>query len=211
MAEQNKETIRAFAAVRVPSQVMEELNAARDRTADLLPEDIYAKFRPETAGFHITLRFLGDVTVDQAEALEISDSVTRTSMKMLERPLSLALGGLGMFPEEGPPAILKCGVLGDLPALRSLQAEIGQRADEAGVPPAQFPFNPHITLGRFGELTDAEGEAARRAVRRALDPSRVAWTAATVSILKSVRLPGGYGVLYGEFQFPRPPEAPRFA
>ena len=211
MAEQNEETIRAFAAIRVSSQVTEELKATRDRIADLLPEDIYAKFRPETAGFHITLRFLGDVTLDQVKALGIRDPVTDLSSKRLEQPCNLALGRLGMFQEEGPPMILKCGVLGDVPALRSLQAEIDQRADEAGVLPAQFPFNPHITLGRFRDLNDAEGEAARRAMRRALDPGSVAWTANTVSVLKSVRLSGGYGVIYSEFQFPRPPQAPRFA
>ena len=211
MAEQNEDTIRAFVAVRVSRQVMEELNTTRDRMADLLPEDIYAKFRPETAGFHITLRFLGDVTLDQAKALGIRDPVTDLSSQRLEQPFNLALGRLGMFPEEGPPTILNCAVQGDVPALRTLQAGIGQRADEAGFPPAQFPFNPHITLGRFRDLTDAEGEAARRAVRGALDPGSVAWTANTVSVLKSVRLSGGYGVLYSEFQFPRPPQAPRFA
>ena len=211
MAEQNEETIRAFVAIRVSSQVTEELNTMRDRMADLLPEAIYAKFRPETAGFHITLRFLGDVTLDQVKALGIRDPVTDLSSKRLEQSCNLALGRLGMFPEEGPPTILNCAVQGDVPALRTLQAGIGQRADEAGFPPAQFPFNPHITLGRFRDLTDAEGEAVRRAVRGALDPGSVAWTANTVSVLKSVRLSGGYGVIYSEFQFPRPPQAPRFA
>ena len=206
MAESNH-TIRAFIAVRVDRNAAEELKATGDRMADLLPPDIYAKFRPEAGGYHVTLRFIGDVLVDEAWALGIRDPVTGASVEMLDRPFNLSLGGVGCFPaeDEGPPAVLFCKVLGDIPALKDLQAKFENLVKDAGFPPAQYPFNPHITLGRFRDLTEAEGKAARRAVRGSLAPARSPWTVKAVSLLKSVRMMDG-GVIYSETYIPAPPE-----
>ena len=195
---ESNDTIRGFVAVRVNWKVEEELDAARGRMVGVLPPDICAKFRPETGGYHVTLRFIGDMTLIQARSLGIRDPVSGVSMKMLERPFGLNLGGLGCFPSEdqGPPTVLFCEIIGNVAELKELQAWVEQQVSAAGFPPADFSFHPHITLGRFRDLTEKEGQVARRKIRReALAPASTPWTVQAVALLKSVRWPEG-GVTY---------------
>ena len=52
------------------------------RSSPSTPKEILPKWRRETAGFHITLRFVGDVTLDQAKALGIHNPISRTSINL---------------------------------------------------------------------------------------------------------------------------------
>jgi 2'-5' RNA ligase len=108
--------------------------------------------RPE--GVHVTLRFLGEVAERRLPEL----SAAWRAAAAAGRPAELTATGLGTFPPRGRPRVLWVGLHdgsgGNLAALAGL---LEQAAREAGFPPEERPFAPHLTLARAGA-----GEAPRR-------------------------------------------------
>lgn len=93
--------------------------------------------------FHFTLRFIGPA--DNVPALE---SACRGAARNVD-PFELELRGLGVFPTEGPPQILWAGAGAGGETLIRLAADLESRLAQAGFPPPEHPFRPHLTLARF--------------------------------------------------------------
>lgn len=93
------------------------------------------------AQLHVTLRFLGDASAAQVEALS---AVLQEDLP----PLRLALRGLGQFPPRGAPRVLWAGLDGDLAALAELAHRCERAAVAAGAAAEPRPFHPHVTIGR---------------------------------------------------------------
>lgn len=94
---------------------------------------------------HLTLKFLGEIPEDKAEAVG-------TLLKELvgtHRPFPLKLRGTGTFPSGGGmnARVLWAGVVED-PALMELQAALESEFEKAGFSREDRPFHPHLTLGR---------------------------------------------------------------
>ena len=97
---------------------------------------------------HITIRFIGHVEESKADAV-------RT---MLTEPLGerfdLTIAGVGAFPPTGAPRVIWAGLTAGRPRFMALEKLVNGRLAEAGVPPEERPFNPHLTLAR---VRDAAG------------------------------------------------------
>jgi len=93
---------------------------------------------------HLTLRFLGDADDNQFAALKAALAPIRFA------PFPLTLCGLGRFPPGRHPHVLWVGMESSLP-LAHLQQQVERAAIEAGFPPEERPFSPHITLARLKE------------------------------------------------------------
>lgn len=61
--------VRAFIAIPVPPHAREVLDVVAKRFSSELPDAVRELWKPEQAGFHITLRFLGDSTPKQLKTL----------------------------------------------------------------------------------------------------------------------------------------------
>jgi len=123
--------------------------------------------RPE--GWHVTLRFLGEVA---AEAVAAAAPAWERAASMAE-PFSVRLAGLGCFPPRGAPRILWAGVEetgggGELARL-AREVELAARGLGLGAEPDR-PFRAHVTLGRArpgarparpGEIGLVDGVAGR--------------------------------------------------
>lgn len=136
--------------------------------------------RPET--LHLTLRFFGDI---EAECLEKA-AKTVLSVDALGSPFELPLQGLGAFPSPARPRVLWLGFAPST-ELQRLHARLETLLEEAGIPPEQRPFSPHLTLGRArGRLPDIAPHLQRvsRTVTGGLPVERVV-------IYRSRLLPGG--------------------
>ncbi len=93
---------------------------------------------------HITLKFLGEI--DPAVLPRLAALLREAASS--EHPFALRLCGLGGFPNLRNPRVLWCGLAGDTPLLESLQRKVERACLDAGFPPEERPFQPHLTLGR---------------------------------------------------------------
>lgn len=93
---------------------------------------------------HVTLRFLGAIPGAQLSA--VYQACRRGSGDT--PPLHLAISGVGVFPNWRRPSVLWAGIAGDIPALQQLAARLDTELVAAGFPPADKPFQPHITFAR---------------------------------------------------------------
>lgn len=152
--------IRAFVAVeltedvrraiaQVQAQVKAELSRELRRTA---PDARLQWVRPQSS--HLTLKFLGDIREDQVD--EIAQTLAQVAAR---RPaFSLAIAGLGVFPDARAPRVLWVGLNGAEPVI-GLARAVDQALAELSFAPEARPFNPHLTLARIKERAREIGSA----------------------------------------------------
>ena len=137
---------------------------------------------------HLTLRFLGEVTPEQASAY--ADGL-RPLVSALA-PLELVAGGLGAFPSLRRPSVLWAGVRAVSGDLSAVQGAAEACAVAIGLPPEAKLFHPHLTLGRVRDphglapLLDAFAELAAAA-----PGFGGAFSAPAVALFQSELNPGG--------------------
>lgn len=172
---------RCFLAIPLPGGVRAVLAewAARARRAGVSG----AWVRPEN--YHVTVRFLGDLTGEQAAAL---DAYLPGALSG-RGPLRLRVAGADAFPNAGRPRVLWAGVsasAGDLGAVFAA-GEAGARA--IGLPPDHRPPHPHVTLLRLRRPAPANVIGPLLEAGAALETD--AFDAGTVALWRSTRRPGG--------------------
>jgi 2'-5' RNA ligase len=97
----------------------------------------------DSAMYHLTLKFLGEVR--QEAVSEIQAVVDRVAGST--RPFDLDLSGFGAFPTIRRPRIIWLGV-DPSPALRCLKQDLEWALSDLGFERETRAFHPHITLGR---------------------------------------------------------------
>jgi len=136
------EGVRAFVALELPGRVREAIGELQ---AQLRPRlGSIRLVRPE--GAHLTLRFLGEASPQQVEALRAP--LARAAARCPSCEVRVA--GLGTFPERGSPRVLWLG-LAPPDTVLALQAACERAAVAAGFAPEERAFRPHLTLGRWRE------------------------------------------------------------
>lgn len=135
-------SVRAFVALELPARVREAIG---DLQAQLRPRLGSARLvRPE--GAHLTLRFLGQTTPAQVEALREPLACAAAACPAGD----VRVAGLGTFPERGSPRVLWLGL--EVPEeVLALQAACERAAVAAGFAREDRPWMPHLTLGRWRE------------------------------------------------------------
>ena len=128
--------------------------------------------------YHITLRYLGDITSDEVGTMEriVRETAQRTS------PFKLTLKDMKIF-QDNKRSILVIRVMpyGKSETLWTTQGEIERRLNKVGLSPPDFDFNPHITIAkisRTGENTDH----IRRVTSIPISNPPV-WTTSTIQLL----------------------------
>lgn len=148
---------RLFAAIEIPPEVRDRVAAVRDRLRDA---GWRAKWvTPE--GTHLTLKFYGNVPVDDIPALR---AALRPAVATA-RPFTIEAAGAGAFPNPRRPRVLWLGVAGDVRRLGALQRSVEQASAAQGYPPEERAFHPHLTVARvrpedLGSLRDLERRLA---------------------------------------------------
>lgn len=184
--------MRTFIAIEIPEELRTGLSSVRAGLSALLAERQMASVLRWNSRekYHLTLRFLGDTTTSQRDAIEeLLGDVARACP-----PFSLGLDGLGAFPNWRKMRVLWTGVTGDLPALLSLQARIESGVQSCGFVAERRGFHPHATLAY------ASKEANNRLIREAgellsaqtkLAQSLGQWTISELLLMRSDLRPEG--------------------
>ncbi len=105
-------------------------------------------------GYHITLKFLGEVSSERMAELALL--MAKTPLRTA--PFELRFTELGAFRKSGGD-VLWLGVTLP-PQLLALQKEIEALAGAAGFEPESRSYTPHLTLGRGVRYTEGFEEAA---------------------------------------------------
>ena len=101
--------------------------------------------RPEK--LHLTLKFLGDTSDEQLEAL-------RGSVRSIARetePFELTVRGTGLFPNLREPRVLWLGVEDEKHCLTKIFQMIDFECSKIGFAPEKRKFKPHLTIARLKE------------------------------------------------------------
>jgi 2'-5' RNA ligase len=166
-------TIRTFLAINlsVPTirAVTEAQGLLRQSVGKLLKVAWVAP-----ANLHLTLKFLGQVEAEAAEA--VGDVLARGLAA--HKPFEVKAVGAGAFPDAERPRVLWVGLVDESGALQALQADVEKWMEGLGFARETRPFAPHLTLGRV-----KEGHAP---VAAALQPYRD--TAFGTSMIRDVTL-----------------------
>jgi 2'-5' RNA ligase len=140
--------MRLFTAIELGDAVATRAGALvgelRARAAAMAPAAKITWVPAERA--HLTLRFIGEV--DEARAARVIHAL-RDPLRAA--PFVVRWGAAGAFPPKGAPRVLWIGVESGGAALEAVEAEVSGRLRAVGIPPADRPYRPHLTLARVRE------------------------------------------------------------
>ena len=169
--------MRCFIAVDLSDEVRSTLDSTQGRLRARAPK---ADLRwVDSAGMHLTLQFLGEVSDGLLADVRRALATAATSVS----PLELACRGLGAFPGLTRPRVVWAGIRGAVDDLGRLAAACQRACEPLGFVPEKRPFRGHVTLARvrsprgFGPLA--------RAIESAADDDFGAWTATEVVLYRS--------------------------
>jgi RNA 2',3'-cyclic 3'-phosphodiesterase len=137
--------VRVFIAVPLPADLKAKLVALQQEFRRLPLEAAWVR----EAGFHITLKFLGEVN----SSLIAPIVACMTTATQHYHPFSLTVSGVGVFPHESSPRVLWVGVRDMTGLLRQVQQTLGAHLTQLGYPPEDRPFSPHLTLARVKRIS----------------------------------------------------------
>jgi 2'-5' RNA ligase len=179
--------VRLFVAINLPADVR---RAIVDVTLPMRQAAPRLSWVTEER-LHLTVEVLGDQPEDAV--VPLGAALAREAAR--HAPVTLALRGLGAFPNLRAPRIVWLGVAPD-PKLELLQHDLARACGELGYERDARAFRPHITLGRARTPLRAAAARALATAARA-----VTWSATvearSVDIMESRLLPSGarYGVV----------------
>ena len=138
--------IRAFIAVNLTPDIQRRLD---DVIASYKRKLDHASVRWVPANnIHLTLKFLGDVSVANLDLLK---KLLYAEIAVC-RPFEISVGGSGAFPTIHRPRVIWVGV--EAPQeLTVVQSSVEAMTARLGYAPEERPFSPHLTLGRVSRNT----------------------------------------------------------
>jgi 2'-5' RNA ligase len=141
--------LREFIAISLTPEIHHNLEQVLSIMKQRLPKSPI-RWVP-VQNIHLTLKFLGDVSLSQQELLTnmLKSEVHR------HKSFELSFGELGVFPSLSRPRVIWVG--SEAPAeLFSLQKGIEAEMAKLGYSPEERPFSPHLTLGRMQRNVSAQ-------------------------------------------------------
>jgi len=144
-------TIRSFIALNLTADIHRQLD---DIILSLKQQTTIVRWVP-SQNIHLTLKFLGDVSLANIETLQrvLAGEAARHA------PFTFTVGGFGAFPNTRWPRVLWVGVQAPA-ALNTAQHGIEAETQRLGYTGEERPFSPHLTLGRVSN--NASPQEARR-------------------------------------------------
>lgn len=136
--------------------------------------------RVHIANWHITVRFLGEVSDTQSDTLlgSLADTLMVKSGRVW-------LDGMGAFPKLSKASVAFCSVDDPEGVLTVLAAVCDEAAVDVGLEPEDRPFVPHLTLSRLRPPMDL------RRVIGGMEFHRVPLDVTAVTLMRTRSIRGG--------------------
>ena len=147
-----KQTVRTFIAVeiderarRAAAKLIEKLGAAAADVKWVEPHNL-----------HLTLKFLGDVALD--ETARICQVVQKAAAEV--EPFELAIAGAGAFPKPARPRTVWIGSNDTQDSMAVLHKKLENRLQKLGFRKDSRRFQAHLTIGRVKRAGPGMAELA---------------------------------------------------
>ncbi len=172
-----RETLRLFLAIPIPEAVKLELTRLQEELRPLLPPQAVRWAKPEQ--FHLTLKFLGNVLVENVETLsKVAREVCSATL-----PLRLCAEGTGGFPNDISPRVFWIGIKSDDGRLHPFQQQLEAAVERFAEKQEAKNFAAHVTLARLERLRP---DAVEKFMMQARTDKRFGkWTATEVELIES--------------------------
>jgi 2'-5' RNA ligase len=96
----------------------------------------------ETENIHVTIRFLGNITLTMVERIH-------QEMKTVQFiPFEIQIKGVGAFPNPNYPRVVWAGITAGSTELGSVFDQLEPRLQQLGFKPEEKGFNAHLTIAR---------------------------------------------------------------
>jgi 2'-5' RNA ligase len=180
------EFLRTFIAFETPAAIRDALRNIQSR---LKEADTDVKWEAWDK-FHVTVTFLGDVSLSTIEIL-----LQRLGKIVAEHSVfDVVYRSIGCFPDKKHPRVLWIGCENTDGKLITLKAAIDKELRSSGIEIERRPFTPHVTLGRV--TSERELPHLLSILENLTFEPRVA-TIGEITMMKSVLHPQGanYSIL----------------
>ena len=134
---------RVFCAVELPAEIRAQLQDHIEQLRGQAPDAAASWSRVEN--IHLTLKFFGNVAVDQVATVSAAASQAVKEFSTFE----IEVGGTGVFPRRSRPQVLWIGVTDPSGRLLSLQEQFENECAAAGFPKEDRAYRPHLTIARI--------------------------------------------------------------
>lgn len=131
--------VRAFLAFEIENEEVKKNMAEAQRLAAQTGADLKLV---ELDNIHMTIRFLGDVTLNMA------DKVFEEMKKVQFTPFNVHISGVGVFPSLSYPRVVWAGISDGADQLRNVFSQLEPRLQGLGFTPDPKGFSPHLTIAR---------------------------------------------------------------
>jgi len=135
------EQVRSFIAIELPEELKAGLSQLQAQLKTGKPPAV-KWVNPYST--HLTLKFLGNITVDKIGEITKAMEVAAQGIP----PFHLEVKGLGVFPNLRRVQVAWVGINGEIERLSQLQQRIESNLVPLGFAAESRPFTPHLTLAR---------------------------------------------------------------
>jgi 2'-5' RNA ligase len=181
---ENMSLLRTFIAVDIPPVIQQAIQY----NVDNLRKSIGGSVRWVLVhNIHLTLKFLGDVSLTNVELLTQMLRAEADSCPSFD----LSIGGFGSFPNSKRPRVLFIGIQSPV-ELEALQRGIESATVKLGYESDSRSFSPHLTIGR---VKDHISPSDQQRIRETLEETKIDSLGIarvdSVHLYKSELKPGG--------------------
>jgi 2'-5' RNA ligase len=140
--------IRCFVAVEIPEPIQALLQPVQTHLQSQIHK---GTSWTKPGNFHLTLKFLGDL---HSEAIhDVSAALQRATDR--HPPFSIALGGIGAFPNLARPRVIWMGIKQGASTVSRLAKAVNMELAHLDFS-IDNRFHPHLTLARLRTATNLE-------------------------------------------------------
>ncbi len=171
--------LRLFIALPIPDPVKDEIERVQDELRVVLPPKSVRWTKREQ--FHLTLRFLGQVSSQRVPALTEAVRVACSEFAALK----MRAERIGCFPSLRFPRVVWVWVHDDAEQLPLLQERIELAVGSSAAAADEKDFTGHVTIARINGIKRAQAEALSKRAHEFVDRRFGEWTAHEVRLMQS--------------------------
>lgn len=189
--------LRLFIALPIPDPVKDEIERVQDELRAVLPPKSVRWTKREQ--FHLTLRFLGQVSSQRVPALTGAVRVACSEFAALK----LRAERIGCFPSLRFPRVVWVWVHDDAEQLVRLQRNIELAVGDFAEREDDKAFTGHVTIARINSVKRAQAEGLAKLAHALVERRFGEWTADEVRLMRSELLQSGsVHTVLGRFALP---------
>jgi 2'-5' RNA ligase len=133
------EKIRCFIAFDIDDQAVGERIVTMQKRLAATGADLKIV---NPTNIHITLRFLGNITIGRME--EVGEAITKVRFT----PFAVKIQGVGAFPNRRYSRVVWAGITEGVNPLQAIFAQLEPLLRNIGFAPDRRGFSPHLTIAR---------------------------------------------------------------